>query len=163
MKSNRGESIGAPLILTIASLIAFAGNSVLARLALGGGRIDPPTYTVMRLLAGSIVLVVISAIRTGATKDTSKGSWFASIMLFLYAITLSIAYVTLDAGTGALILFGSVQITIMVVSLIAGSRPAVLEWIGGTCAFLGFVYLVLPGVTAPSASGFIFMIVAGAA
>ena len=77
------ESIAALLILTMASLIAFAGNSVLARLALGGGRIDPPTYTIVRLLAGSIVLVMISAIRTRATPVTSKGSWFASVMLFL--------------------------------------------------------------------------------
>lgn len=82
-------------------------------------------------------------------------------MLFLYAITFSFAYITLDTGTGALILFGSVQITMILLSFISGTRLHVIEWLGVATAFSGFVYLVLPGVTAPSISGFLLMTLAG--
>jgi drug/metabolite transporter (DMT)-like permease len=82
-------------------------------------------------------------------------------MLFLYAITFSFAYITLDTGTGALILFGSVQITMILLSIISGYRLHVSEWMGVIFAFAGFVYLVLPGVTAPSAVGFLLMTTAG--
>ena len=84
-------------------------------------------------------------------------------MLFSYALTFSYAYITLDTGTGALILFGSVQITMILLSLLAGNRLHVTEWLGVTVAFVGFVYLVLPGVTAPSVTGFSLMTLAGIA
>jgi len=84
-------------------------------------------------------------------------------MLFIYAIAFSFAYISLDTGTGALILFGSVQITMILLSLISGTRLHVAEWTGVTIAFTGLVYLVLPGVTAPSVSGFALMAVAGVA
>lgn len=84
-------------------------------------------------------------------------------MLFLYAVTFSFAYVTLDTGTGALILFGSVQITMILLSLISGDRLHMSEWVGLTIAFMGFVYLILPEVTTPSAMGFLLMTMAGIA
>ncbi len=84
-------------------------------------------------------------------------------MLFLYAITFSYAYNSLDTGTGALILFGSVQITMILLSLVSGTRLHLTEWIGVTMAFTGFVYLILPGVTAPSTTGFFLMSTAGIA
>jgi drug/metabolite transporter (DMT)-like permease len=84
-------------------------------------------------------------------------------MLFLYAITFSYAYISLDTGTGALILFGSVQITMILLSLISGTRLHFTEWVGVTIAFTGFVYLILPGVTTPSITGFILMTIAGIA
>jgi drug/metabolite transporter (DMT)-like permease len=84
-------------------------------------------------------------------------------MLFLYAITFSYAYISLDTGAGALILFGSVQITMILLSLISGTRLHYIEWAGVTIAFTGFVYLIMPGITAPSAIGFLLMTVAGIA
>ena len=84
-------------------------------------------------------------------------------MLFLYAITFSFAYVSLDTGTGAVILFGSVQITMIFLSLIMGDRLHFAEWIGVWIAFAGFIYLVLPGITAPSLTGFALMTAAGIA
>ena len=151
------------IILTGLALLAFAANSILCRLALGNEAIDASSFTVIRLLSGTIVLLaIISSIRN-TTEDSTKGSWFASFTLFIYAITFSYAYISLDTGTGALILFGSVQITMILLSLIAGTRLHFIEWAGVTIAFTGFVYLILPGVTAPSTSGFILMTIAGIA
>ena len=145
------------------ALIAFAANSVLCRLALGEGSIDAFSFTIIRLLSGAIVLLAIIRINRNKTGSSEKGSWSASLMLFLYAITFSFAYITLDTGTGALILFGSVQITMLLLSVISGNRLHITEWVGITIAFTGFVYLVLPGVTTPSAVGFLLMAIAGIA
>ncbi|MBT8350059.1 MAG: DMT family transporter [Deltaproteobacteria bacterium] len=145
------------------ALIAFAANSVLCRLALGERTIDASGFTVIRLLAGAMVLLAIISIKGNKTDLVTKGSWSASLMLFLYAITFSFAYITLNTGTGALILFGSVQITMILLSLISGDRLHITEWTGVIIAFIGFVYLILPGVTTPSAIGFLLMIVAGIA
>jgi drug/metabolite transporter (DMT)-like permease len=84
-------------------------------------------------------------------------------MLFVYAVAFSFAYISLNTGTGALILFGSVQITMILLSLVSGTRLHFAEWVGVTMAFAGFVYLILPGVTAPSISGFLLMTAAGIA
>jgi len=150
-------------IFTGLALIAFAANSVLCRLALGNEAIDASSFTILRLLSGSIVLLIIIGVSRKTTEVSTKGSWGASFMLFLYAITFSYAYISLDTGTGALILFGSVQITMIFLSLISGTRLHFTEWAGVTIAFTGFVYLILPGVTAPSIVGFLFMTVAGIA
>jgi drug/metabolite transporter (DMT)-like permease len=132
-------------------------------MALGEKTIDASSFTVVRLLSGAIVLLVIIGINRNKTYSTSKGSWSASVMLFLYAITFSFAYITLDTGTGALILFGSVQITLILLSLISSNRLHNTEWAGVTFSFIGFVYLILPGVTTPSAIGFLLMTVSGIA
>ena len=145
------------------ALIAFAANSVLCRLALGNEAIDASSFTVIRLLSGTIVLLIIIATSRNIKGSSEKGSWTASFMLFLYAITFSYAYISLDTGTGALILFGSVQITMILLSLISGTRLHYIEWAGVTIAFTGFVYLIMPGITAPSAVGFLLMTVAGIA
>ena len=150
-------------MLTGLALIAFAANSILCRLALGSEAIDASSFTVMRLLSGTIVLLIIIGSTRNITGVSTKGSWFASFMLFIYAVTFSYAYISLDTGTGALILFGSVQITMILLSFIAGTRLHFTEWAGVTIAFTGFVYLILPGVTAPSMIGFLLMTVAGIA
>ncbi|MFQ5469795.1 MAG: DMT family transporter [Gammaproteobacteria bacterium] len=151
------------IISTSLALLAFAANSVLCRLALGGQVIDASSFTIIRLLSGTLALFVIFGI-VGRHSDTPhRGSWFSSIMLFVYAITFSYAYISLDTATGALILFGVVQISIITLSLISGSRLHVAEWVGVSIAFAGFVYLLLPGVSTPSVKGFVLMTLAGVA
>ena len=161
MVSSRNH-LARTISFTVLALIAFAANSVLCRLALGDRTIDASSFTVIRLLSGAIVLFLIIKIKNKSEVST-KGSWSASLMLFLYAITFSFAYITLDTGTGALILFGSVQITMIFLSILSGNRLHVTEWLGVMVSFLGFVYLVLPGITTPSMFGFMLMTVAGIA
>ena len=151
------------ITLTAIALIAFAANTVLGRLALGSGSIDAAGFTVVRLFSGAVVLFLITMGGKSGDSIPARGGWFPAAMLFLYAITFSFAYLSLDTGTGALILFGAVQITMIAASLLAGHRLHASEWIGVTVAFAGFVYLVLPGVTAPSTAGFVLMSVAGMA
>ena len=155
------------ILFTGLALIAFAANSVLCRLALGESAIDASTFTIVRLLAGAIVLTVIMSISkiksNSNTNSSTKGSWPASIALFIYGLTFSFAYVTLDTATGALILFGSVQITMILMSIFSGNRLHISEWFGMAIAFTGFVYLILPGVTTPSVIGFLLMTVSGIA
>jgi len=155
------------IVLTGLALIAFAANSVLCRLALGNEAIDAASFTVIRLLSGSIVLlIIISTTRWNSrntTRTSTKGSWTSSFMLFIYATAFSYAYISLDTGTGALILFGSVQITMILLSYISGTRLHITEWTGVVIAFAGFIYLILPGVSTPSVIGFMLMTVAGIA
>jgi drug/metabolite transporter (DMT)-like permease len=150
-------------VLTVLALIAFAANSVLCRLALGDKTIDAASFTSVRLLSGAIILLLIIRLNQKKAIAPTKGSWAAGSMLFLYAIAFSYAYVTLDTATGALILFGSVQITIILLSLFSGNRLHWSEWLGVAIAFIGFVYLFLPDVTSPSITGFVLMTVAGIA
>lgn len=151
------------ILSTILALIAFASNSVLCRLALGAESIDAASFTSIRLLSGIVVLMIILFMTQPKTVSLNKGSWNASFFLFLYAITFSYAYITLDTGTGALILFGSVQISMMLISFISGHRFHYIEWVGLFVAFFGFVYLVFPDLTTPSFTGFILMSIAGIA
>jgi drug/metabolite transporter (DMT)-like permease len=132
-------------------------------MALGEKTIDAYSFTVIRLLSGAIVLFVILKINHKKNRSPVKGSWSAGLMLFLYAVTFSIAYTTLDSGTGAIILFGAVQITMILLSIVSGYRLHVMEWVGVLSAFTGFVYLVLPGATSPSVIGFSLMTIAGVA
>lgn len=151
-------------LFTSLALIAFAANSVLCRLALGTSAIDAVSFTVVRLLSASVVLwLIISVNRSGANTMQPKGSWLAAVMLFVYALTFSFAYITLDTATGALILFGSVQISMILLSLFSGNRLRIAEWLGLAIAFMGFIYLVLPEVTTPSIVGFLLMTLAGIA
>ena len=151
------------LLLTSLALVAFAANSILCRLALGAQAIDAESFTIVRLLSGSLALMVILWFTGRGGNKTSRGSWPASVALFLYAAAFSYAYISLDTGTGALILFGAVQVTMIVLSIRAGNRLHVLEWAGVGTAFAGFVFLILPGVSAPSPSGFLLMSLAGIA
>ncbi|SBS29220.1 putative inner membrane transporter yiJE [Marinomonas aquimarina] len=150
-----------PLLTTLA-LIAFAANSVLTRMALAEPLLDAASFTIIRLLSGSVVLMLILAYRFRGASP-AKGSWLSSLMLFVYALGFSYAYLLLETGTGALILFGMVQITMVLASLIKGQRLAKLEWLGITIAFTGFVYLVWPEVSTPSLSGVLLMSLAGIA
>lgn len=155
------------ILFTAFALLAFAGNSVLCRLALGEESIDAGSFTVIRLLSGILVLSLLWYLmqrRTGAHQDkTGRGSWGAAMMLFLYALAFSYAYINLDTGTGALILFGAVQITMILISLFKGHRLLWVEWLGLLLAFSGFVYLLAPVVNTPGLWGFMLMTLAGIA
>ncbi|WP_323750418.1 DMT family transporter [Marinobacter sp.] len=151
------------IVCTTFALLAFAGNSVLCRLALGEKSIDAASFTIIRLLSGIFILMIAVAM-TRKTKNTqSTGSWLGASMLFVYAVAFSYGYISLDTGTGALILFAAVQITMIAVSVVSGNRLHYAEWLGVFIAFSGFVYLIIPSVTTPSLMGFILMTVSGMA
>jgi drug/metabolite transporter (DMT)-like permease len=152
--------------LTATALVAFAANSVLCRLALGARRIDPSTFTTLRLLAGAVVLGGIVALGryAGANPAARAHGWrriAPALMLFVYALGFSLAYVRLSVGTGALLLFGTVQLTMIASALWRGDRPGALEWAGLALALAGLVALVLPGLTAPPLHAAALMTVAG--
>lgn len=157
-------------LLTAISMLAFAANSVLARLALGRGHIDALAYSGIRLTAGAGVLVAIvlwRARRADAARHPSMhgawlgGSWAGALSLLLYAVTFAIAYVQVATGPGALILFASVQFGMLAWAVIRGDRPAALEWLGIGVAFGALVYLVSPSLVAPPLVGAALMAVAG--
>ncbi len=151
------------VLFTLLALFAFAANSVLCRLALGPALIDANSFTIIRLFSGAVVLLLIIKFRSNQKVHASNGSWFSGFMLFLYAITFSYAYISLDTATGALILFGSVQITMTLFSLLSGDRLHPSELIGMLIAFSGFTYLFLPGITTPPIAGASLMLTAGIA
>ena len=148
---------------TTCALIAFAGNSVLCRLALGGGAIDAASFTCIRLLAGALVLALLLKCAGRKAAGGQRGSWASAAALFCYAAAFSFAYLTLSTGTGALILFGAVQLTMILAALVSGERLKRSEGAGVCLAFGGLVYLVFPGVSAPSWSGSLLMAGAGIA
>ncbi len=149
--------------MTGLALLAFAGNSVLCRLALSDNTIDAASFTSIRLFSGIIFLVLLVVVKTKKTMDIASGSWLSSFYLFLYAIALSYAYITLDTGIGALILFGAVQVTMIVASLLEGRRLLAIEWLGLFFAFLGLLVFLMPGASAPSLTGIVLMAVSGIA
>ncbi|MFB1014506.1 MAG: DMT family transporter [Alteromonadaceae bacterium] len=157
------------ILTSCLALIAFAANSVLCRLALGNAGIDPAGFTGVRLLSGAITLSFIVLFFTDTNKlslprifsfANTKG-WFASAMLFFYAAFFSFAYVKLNTATGALILFASVQFSMIGVMLCKGHRLHLIEWLGVFISFAGFILLMLPSATQPAFSGFILMVIAG--
>ncbi len=148
-------------LCTMLALTAFAANSILCRLALEGPAIDAASFTTVRLLSGALTLLVFSSLASKSTTSVRQGSWGAASLLFLYAVAISFAYLTLSAGTGALILFAAVQLSMILAALLAGERPAQLEWLGLVAALTGLVYLVSPGLSAPSAAGSLLMGLAG--
>ena len=161
---ERSASQGtATAALTTLALIAFAANSVFCRLALAEPIIDPASYTAVRLITGAVALWIIVVFRRDRSLAKSGGGWISAAMLFLYAVTFSFAYISLSAGTGALILFAAVQITMIAVGLYTGERPELLEWSGLLIAITGLIYLVSPGITAPSTAGSVLMATAGIA
>src|SRR5689334_20112541 len=135
----------ATLAFTAAALLAFAANSLLCRLALAGGGIDPASFGAIRVASGALALVLI--VRRRAGHDTRvDGDWLSAAVLFAYVAFFSFAYVNLTAGTGALILFGAVQLSMFGWALRGGERFSAAAWCGLGLAGAGLVYLVLPGV-----------------
>ena len=152
------------VFLTTFTLIAFAANSLLCRMALGDDLIDPVTFTTLRLCSGAMALVLISRLTKEAKSQKEvNGSWGSGFALFAYAIAFSLAYISLNTGMGALILFGSVQMTMLGAALLSGERLVTLQWVGLSAAIGGLVYLVMPGISAPDPLGTLLMCVAGIA
>lgn len=150
------------LLLTVVAMTAFATNSILCRLALGADAIDAASFTAVRLASGALTLAMLTLFLRGY-HALAAGSWFSGFQLFLYAVAFSFAYLSLHAGTGALILFGSVQATMIISGLVSGERPHPLQWAGLAIALAGLVYLVFPGIAAPSLHGALLMALAGVA
>ena len=166
MKERAATPRRATLAYTAAAMLAFAANSLLCRLALARGGIDPASFGAVRVVAGALALALIVRWRAGAGACTSAGTggdWLSAAMLFAYVAFFSFAYDSLPAGTGALLLFGAVQLTMFGWALRRGERFTVAARCGLALAAVGLVYLVLPGVSAPPLMGAVFMALAGAA
>lgn len=152
------------LFQTSAALLCFASNSLLCRAALRPRAIDPASFTLVRLVSGALVLLVLSRVRA---RERPAGRAVSEVVapaaLFAYAIAFSFAYVRLAAGTGALILFGAVQVTMLAAALRAGERPRPLAWFGISLAVGGLIGLTLPGLGAPDPLGALLMTAAGVA
>jgi drug/metabolite transporter (DMT)-like permease len=151
-------------ILTAITLIAFAANSLLCRLALADELIDPTAFTALRLISGMLILLPVSRlIRETPTSNAWKNARFSGFALFVYTLTFSLGYVSVGAGIGTLILVGAVQITMMGWALIRKDQIHVAKWIGSLISLSGLIYLVSPGLAAPDPLGAALMLVAGAA
>lgn len=148
-------------ILVLLAMIAFAGNSLLCRLALRNTPIDPATFTTIRIVSGAITLWLIVRVRASAT--TGTGNWISATALFAYAIAFSFAYTQLSAGTGALLLFGAVQATMIGYGYGKGERLHVAQTAGLLLAIAGLGVLLFPGISAPSPTGSLLMLSAGIA
>jgi drug/metabolite transporter (DMT)-like permease len=149
-------------MLTCAALAAFAANSILCRQALGASAIDAASCSTIRLVSGAATLLLLLGV-TGRRVSDRRGSWISGAFLTLYAAAFSFAYLSLSTGTGALILFGSVQATMILSGVRAGERPQLPEWSGLALALGGLVFLVFPGLTAPSLAGSALMALSGIA
>jgi len=149
------------IALTSLAMIAFAGNSILCRLALKDASIDAGSFTTIRLLSGAVMLWLVARMSRGTL--TGRGNWLSAFALFVYAAGFSFAYVSLPAATGALLLFGAVQATMIGRGIWAGERLRQLQFVGLMLALAGLVGLLLPGLTAPPLYGSILMLGAGVA
>ena len=149
------------VILTLLAMVAFASNSLLCRLALRQTTIDAASFTLIRLLSGVIALWLI--VITRKPGRPTAGNWTSALALFAYAAAFSFAYISLSVGTGALLLFGMVQATMIFWGLRKGERLNARQWFGLAIALGGLVALVFPGLSAPPIGGALLMTGAGMA
>lgn len=147
--------------LVALAMIAFAGNSLLCRLALKHTAIDAASFTTIRLLSGAVMLWLVVRMRGGAR--AGAGNWLSALALFAYAAGFSYAYLSLSAASGALLLFGAVQATMIGHGLWRGERLRWPQLVGLLLAFGGLVGLLLPGLSAPPLQGAALMLGAGVA
>jgi drug/metabolite transporter (DMT)-like permease len=148
-------------ILTSLALLAFAGNSLLCRLALKTTSIDAASFTSIRLISGAIILCLIVMLKDKTA--STKGSWLSALALLVYAAGFSFAYRNLSAATGALLLFSAVQATMIAWGFSKGERFQKMQWLGLFIAITGFIGLLLPGLSAPPLNGSLLMLAAGIA
>ena len=143
------------------ALLAFAANSVLCRMALRAAHIDPASFMSIRLLSGAATLWLL--VRLGRGGQRLGGDWRSALALLTYAIAFTFAYVGLTAGTGALLLFGAVQVVMIAAGFVGGERIDRSIALGWLLAVAGLIMLLLPGISAPPARDAIFMLIAGCA
>lgn len=148
-------------LLIVFAMLAFAGNSLLCRVALRDTSIDAATFTSIRLASGALLLAIL--LRARGKRPTAAGSWPMAAMLFAYAICFSFAYRDLSAATGALLLFGAVQLTMTAYGLFSGERLRGLRLVGVVVAIAGLIWLLLPGLSAPPYLAAALMLAAGLA
>ncbi len=149
-------------LLTLVALVAFAGNSLLCRAALRDTGIDAASFTAIRIVCGALALWLIVRVREGRGASRGAGSWRSALALFAYAAAFSFAYLSLTAATGALLLFGAVQVTMIGSGRAHGERLHGVQGPGLLLAVTGLVVLLLPGLSAPPLGGALLMIAAGA-
>jgi len=151
--------------LTTLGMIAFAGNSILCRAALAETDIDAGSFTSLRLISGALMLWLLLQLQRNKTADKPAvgGDWLSALMLFIYAAGFSFAYINLPAGSGALLLFGAVQISMISAGLIAGEKLGRWQIGGYALAFAGLIGLLLPGAESPSLLAALLMVAAGIA
>lgn len=147
-------------LLTAFAMAAFAANSILCRVAVRGGHIDPAAFTTLRVVSGAFALWLMVKL---SLRGRIGGDWSSALALAVYAVTFSFAYLTLTVGMGALLLFGAVQASMLVAGLMGGERLKLLQGGGFVLAVAGLVWLVLPGITAPPPVGAALMLAAGVA
>lgn len=150
-------------LATVLAMVAFAANSILCRLALHPPSIDAIGFTAIRLLSGALTLLVIARLSGRRRPRAAGGTWTSGAALFTYALAFTFAYLRLDVGTGALILFALVQATMIGRGIATDERPTRWQGIGIGAALAGLVYLVSPGLTAPAPLGAAAMALAGVA
>src|SRR5437868_1660550 len=148
-------------VLTVLAMTAFAGNSLLCRQALKRTPIDAASFTFIRILSGAVALWLVVVLRKGTRPKA--GTWASALALFAYAAAFSFAYLSLSAGTGALLLFGAVQATMIIWGLRKGERLRFWQTVGLVLALSGLVALLFPGLSAPPLGGSILMLGAGIA
>ena len=157
-------SVPLTILLTFIAMTAFAANSLLARAALAGNAIDAGSFTAIRILSGALALAALLVVRDRRNPlRPLPGRWISAIALLVYALAFSLAYLRLSTAAGALILFASVQGSMIGWGVLHRDRPAPAELTGLAVAFGGFVYLLLPGLGTPDLPGSLLMILSGAA
>lgn len=155
------------LPLALAAMTAFALNSLFCRFALERASIDPVSFTLVRLISGALTLLILASILSNprTANAAAKFGFGLSIRLgaslFGYALLFSLAYISLDTGTGALILFGTVQLTLIAYHRLSGNQISPPEWLGIAIALAGFVLLLLPSASQPSLLGSVLMMLSG--
>ncbi|MEM9770023.1 MAG: DMT family transporter [Cyanobacteria bacterium P01_D01_bin.73] len=147
------------VFITTMAMLAFAANSLLCREALASGNIGAANFTLVRIVSGSALLALLILLKNRSFRVAGK--WISAMALFSYAAAFSYAYVSLSAATGALLLFGAVQVTMIVYGLWTGERLNFRQVCGSFAAAGGLVWLMLPGVESPSLLGATLMIFAG--
>jgi drug/metabolite transporter (DMT)-like permease len=152
-------SIARIAVLTVLAMIAFAGNSLLCRAALRAPAIDAASFTTIRMVSGALVLWLI--VQLTRRSHSGDGNWWSALALFGYAAAFSFAYGSLPAASGALVLFGAVQLTMIGHGLWSGERFRGVQVIGLLMAIAGLVSLLLPGLSAPPLVGALLMVCAG--
>ncbi len=156
------QSLVMIVVMTALALIAFASNSVLCRMALLDGSIDPASFTAIRVISGAVTLVILMALRGGRPMQTWP-NWAAGASLFVYMVFFSFAYIALGAGTGALVLFGFVQLTMISAAIALRDPFPPMAWLGFVVSIIGVVFLVRPGSEAPDLFSSFQMALAGMA